>query len=75
MPVAMGVWGDVVRHVGVVGVVVTGMVVGGMMQGAGSVVVQLDWPRTILADPTQTGHRVLYWKTALGAGSCCDMFW
>jgi hypothetical protein len=55
----MGVWGDVVRHVGVVGVVVTGMVIGGMTQGDGRVLVKFGWPSTTLAAPTHTGHSVL----------------
>src|ERR1700691_663104 len=75
MPVAIGVWGDVARHVGVVGVVVTGMVVGGVMQGAGKELVQVDWPSTRLAVPTHTGQSVLYCSAALGGGSWVDAFW
>ena len=59
MPVGMGVWGDVVRHVGVVGVVVGVTSAGGATQGEGKVLTKSDWPSTRFAAPTQTGHKVL----------------
>jgi hypothetical protein len=57
--VAIVVWGEVARHVGVVGVVVTVTSAGGGMQGDGKVLTKSGWPKTTLAVPTQTGHKVL----------------
>src|SRR5580700_873400 len=73
IPVAIGVCGDVVRHVGVVGVMVCVTVEGGMMHGAGKLLTKSGWPSTRLAVPTHTGHRVLYASASFGTGSCFDM--